>query len=489
MKTLVIVDTGTTSMRSTLFDLSGSVIQMFQAHHPPHYHPDGRVEHDGLSYLTVLEKLLGQSSQFAHQNNHTIEAIALTSFRSAVVPVDEKGTPLFPVIMWQDNRTDPLVARYAPVCQTIYEKSGAVVTSVFSSLKMQWLRKNQDAIYRKTHRMVGVQDLMIHHLSGKFVTDYSLAGRTSLLNIHTLSWDEELLGIYGIEASLLCDLVAPGSIVGSLDQGVATRVGLQQGIPVLSSGGDQQCAALGTGLLDAKTVIANTGTGSYVVGLSHQPVIDPQKRIFCTPSTIAGLYHLEGGMISTGSVYRWFRELLDSSVDFASLDQLAQLSPPGSQGVMVIPHFKGSGSPYWDQNAKGTINNLTLSSTKGDIARAILEGIALEIRENITIFEEIAHPIAQMRVSGGMAKSAVFNQIQADILQKEVIQPFNTETTSLGAWINASVALGHHSTHLQAYLSSVSPDQETSYTPDETLVPIYEELLRQKRRYFSACKG
>ncbi len=309
-----------------------------------------------------------------------------------------------------------------------------------------------------------------------------------MLNIHTLAWDDELMRMYGIDATLLCDLVKPGSVVGSLDRDVALRVGLQEGIPIITSGGDQQCAALGSGLLDEQTVIANTGTGSYVVGLSSQPVIDPLMRVFCTPSAIAGLYHLEGGMVSTGSVYRWFREMLDPSLDFASLDQLALLSPPGACGVIVIPHFKGSGSPYWDLQAKGVINNLTLSTTKGDIARAILEGIALEIEENIAIFEAIAHPIAQMRVSGGMAKSAVFNQIQADILQKQVVQPYNTETTSLGAWINASVALGHHASHLEAYRKAVANQKSVVFCPDETLSPVYEALLREKQRYLSACK-
>lgn len=485
MNTIVIVDTGTTSMRASLFDLSGLVVEMFQEHHPPHYYPDGRVEHDALSYLAVLEKLLCACSSYAHENNHTVDAIALSSFRSAVVPLDRQGKPLFPVIMWQDKRTDALVGSYASSLDTIYQKSGATITSVFSSLKIQWLRENQPEVYQETFKMAGVQDLMLHHLSGEFVTDYSLAGRTSLLNLHTLRWDETLLDIYGIDVSLLCDLVAPGSIVGSLGREVANRVGLQAGIPVITSGGDQQCAALGTGLLDEGTVIANTGTGSYVVALSPKPIIDPLQRVFCAPSAIDGLYNLEGGMISTGSVYRWFKELLGTSLDFAALDRLALDSPPGAQGVVVIPHFKGSGSPYWDPQAKGVINNLTLSTTKGDIARAILEGIALEIEENITIFESIALPISQMRVSGGMAKSAVFNQIQANILQKEVIQPYNTETTSLGAWINASVALGLYGNHREAYTKAVSLQNAKLYTPDTALAPLYGQLLRKKQQYLA----
>ncbi len=171
MKTLVIIDTGTTSMRATIFDLAGTVVKMIQKHHPPQYYPDGRVEHDAHSFLTVLEELLLSCSSFASYNNHMIEALAITSFRSAVVPVDEKGTPLFPVIMWQDNRTDSLVPKYASSRESIYQRSGAVITSVFSSLKMQWLQTHEKEIYKKTHKMVGIQDLMIHHLTHTFVTD------------------------------------------------------------------------------------------------------------------------------------------------------------------------------------------------------------------------------------------------------------------------------------------------------------------------------
>ncbi len=488
MKTLVVIDTGTTSMRATIFDLSGNVIEMFQKHHPPHYFPDGRVEHDGLSYLAILEELLLVCSSFAAQNNQDLEAIAFTSFRSAVVPVDKSGHPLFPIIMWQDNRTDSLVSAYDGLREYIYQHSGAVITSVFSSLKMQWLKTQQNDLYKKTYKLIGVQDLLIYHLTHEFITDHSLAGRTSLLNIQTLSWDQELLKIYNLDSSLLCDLIEPGSVVGTLDSLVAHRVGLQSGIPIITSGGDQQCAALGSGLLDEDTVIANTGTGSYVVGLSSEPRFDPSMRVFCTPSAIAGLYHLEGGMISTGSVYRWFKELFDSSLDFASLDQLAAQSPPRSNGVFVIPHFKGSGSPYWDPNAKGVIKNLTLSTTKGDLARAILEGIALEIQENVAIFETISNSVQQVMVSGGMAKSAVFNQIQADILQKQVIQPFNTETTSLGAWINACVALGAYENHLDAYKKAVSQNQSIVYFPDRSLAAVYEELRKEKQTYLFLSK-
>lgn len=491
MKTILIVDTGTTSMRISVIDTLGKVIKMFSEHHPPKYYADGRVEHDGQSYISSLEKLLSDSSNYVNQKNYSIIGIALTSFRSAVIPVDKKGSPLHPIIMWQDKRTDELIDSYTPYLDIINSKTGALISSLFSSLKMKWIRENIPEVYANTYKLVGVQDFMIHHLTGVFATDYSLAGRTSLLNIHSLQWDKELLTLYNVEEDKLCDLILPGSLVGTLKKDVALRLGLPNGIPIISSGGDQQCAALGAGLLDEKRVIANTGTGSYVVGLTRTPSIDPKRRVFCTPSAIAGLYHLEGGMISTGSVYRWFKELLSidasSSVDFASLDAEVALSPPGATGVIVLPHFKGSGSPYWNSDAKGKIENLTLSTTRGDVARAILESIALEIKENVEIFEELTSPpIKEVRASGGMAKSAIFNQIQADILQKEVIQPQNIETTSLGAWMNAVVALGEYSNQDKAYNAATSQSEEHHFTPNKELFTLYKGIEIKKKRIVGA---
>lgn len=485
MKTIFIVDTGTTSMRVSVIDTFGTVIKIFSEHHPPLYYADGRVEHDGNSYISCLEKLLTESSLYAKQHNLTIIGIALTSFRSAVIAVDKKGSPLHPMIMWQDKRTDEFIDFYAPSLDIINNKTGALISSLFSSLKMKWIRENLPEVYAKTYKLVGVQDFMIHHLTGIFATDYSLAGRTSLFNIHTLHWDKELLNLYNVEEDKLCDLIPPGAVVGVLKKDIALRTGISKGIPIISSGGDQQCAALGAGLLDEKRVIANTGTGSYVVGLTKNPSIDPKRRVFCTPSAIPGLYHLEGGMISTGSIYRWFKELLSvdasSSIDFALLDEQVALSPPGATGVIVIPHFKGSGSPYWNSEAKGKIENLTLSTTRGDIARAILESIALEIKENISIFEELTSPIKEMRASGGMAKSAIFNQIQADVSQKEVIQPQNTETTSLGAWVNAVVALGEYSDQTKAYNVATNKSNERHFIPNKELSSLYKEIEIEKK--------
>jgi glycerol kinase len=491
METLLIIDAGTTSIRSVLFTTQGAMCTSFHKQNPPIFHQDGRVEQEAASYSTILEDLLKQTAYYAQQHNLQIRGIAITAFRSAVVPLDSQGTPLSQVIMWQDTRTDSQCAQYLSQHDDIYQRTGSSVSSIFSALKIAWLRDHMPEVYAQTYKMVGIQDLMLHYLTGNFVTDQSCAGRSSLMNIHTRTWDPELLRIFKLDQRLLCDLVQPGTLVGTLLGHVADRTGLCEGLPVITAGGDQQCAALGSGLLSESEVIANTGTGSYVMGLSQKPILDPKRRVFCTPSAIAGAYHLEAGMISTGTVYRWFNEVINNSevsqkIDFKTLDREAGESKAGANGLLVIPHFKGSGSPYWNPNATGIIQNISLSTTRGDIARAILEGIAIEIAQNIELFEELSQKVESVRVSGGMAKSAVFNQIQADILGKEVVQPFNCESTALGAWMNAAVTLGIFNSHAEAYSMAAAQGKSTLFKPNKALAPVYADLYERKKMVYKA---
>ncbi len=495
MDSILVIDAGTTSMRCVLFDPSGKVLKVLQKHNPPAYYQDGRVEHDPKTWTDTCTELLQSSAAFAQDNHLHVKALSLTAFRSAVVPVDRQGSPLGRAIMWQDKRTDDLCRRMSPHNQEIFDRTGSTITSIFSSLKMAWIKAHAPEIYSRTYKMAGIQDLLLHLLTGRLVTDHSLAGRTSLMNITTRNWDPELIKLFELDEEKLCKLLEPSSIAGYLRNDAALRTGLDSGIPVITAGGDQQCAALGSGLLSEDAVSANTGTGSYVIGFTHAPVLDPGRRIFCTPSAVPGAYHLEASMLSTGTVYRWFSEILNAGrsgqhqFSFKELDQEVNESPPGSHGLLTIPHFKGSGSPYWNPQASGTIHNLNLSTTRGDIARAILEGIAADIGDNIEVLETISHQVASLRVSGGMAKSQVFNQIQADMLGKTVVQPKNYESTALGAWISAAYRTGLSASMEEAYRTASEDSPPAEFIPRAAFSETYRNLARERKRLYEALYG
>lgn len=210
--------------------------------------------------------------------------------------------------MWQDTRTRALCAAMAGDESLVYSRAGLKITPVFSAIKMRWLREEAPEVYRRAAKLLGIQDYVLHILTGEFRTDRSLASRTNLLNLESLDWDDDLLRLFGVERSKLCDLIDPGLSAGSLDLYLASMAGLPAGIPVVSAGGDQQCGAVGLGAIGTERIVANTGTASYLLGHSPRPVLDTKMRTGCNVSAQPGLYLVEASVISTGSVYRWLSE-------------------------------------------------------------------------------------------------------------------------------------------------------------------------------------
>jgi sugar (pentulose or hexulose) kinase len=178
-----------------------------------------------------------------------VTCIAVTAQRSSLIAVDGQGRPLHPAILWQDSRCTALAQAMAEHDALVYGKTGLKISPVFSAIKMAWLRRERPALWAATHKLLGVQDWVLFGLTGRYVTDHSLASRTNLLDLRTRTWDPQLLDLFGVPPSMLCELVAPGATVGGLLPGLAAHTGLPAGLPVVSAGGDQQCAALGLGLL------------------------------------------------------------------------------------------------------------------------------------------------------------------------------------------------------------------------------------------------
>jgi len=470
MDGIITLDIGTTSMRSILYDSSGHALHMEQRENIPRFFNDGRVEQDAQVWQTVLPEVLRASADAAAAAGIRPLCISVTSQRSSVIPVDGHGTPLFPAIMWQDRRTADIAREMDDLNDTVYRKSGLKISPVFSALKMTWLRRNRSDIWNNTRKLIGIQDWVLFLMTGRYATDHTFGSRTNLMDLAKRRWDPDLLSLFGVDEHLLCDLVEPGSVIGGLTAEMASAAGLTGGLPVVSAGGDQQCAALGLGLFSGDRAVSNTGTGSYLIGHADRPVFDEKMRVSCNVSAVPGAYIVEAAILTTGTVYRWFNEALGDSGQpggnpFAVIDAEARLVPPGSNGVLLLPHFKGCGSPYWDPDAKGVFFNLTLSTTRGEMSRAILEGIAMEMEENLELVETLCGRIHTVSVSGGMTKSDLFNQIQCDIFGRRVLRFKSSEATSRGAWIAGAVASGLEKDYPAAFNRIVDPATAITYQP------------------------
>ncbi|KYO66910.1 FGGY-family carbohydrate kinase [Thermovenabulum gondwanense] len=493
MHYIVSIDVGTSSLRGIIFDQKGRMIFSSKQEYCPEYNKHlNYVEQNPDTWQKALIFVLEEVSHFIKDNGLEISAIAVASQRASVIPVDKECMPLFNAIMWQDKRSLKVCDKIEKITgkEELYKRTGLRLDPYFSLPKMIWIKEEMPEIYKNTYKLIGVQDFIIYQLTKKYITDWTQASRTMLMDIRKFTWDEEILRISGLKESILPELCPPGSIVGNLTDEISNLTGLEAGIPVIIAGGDQQCAAVALNVIKDGFAEANTGTGSFVIAYSEEPVFDEKIRTLCSAAAVPGKWIAEAGMFTTGAIYRWFKEQLcefnkDNQEIFEAINEEIENTPVGSNGIIILPHFEGSAAPYWNPLAKGVIFNLTLGTKRGDIARAILEGICTEIAKNILLIENIKGKIHTISVAGGLTKFKLFNQMQADSFNKRVIKYPESEASSLGAAIIAFTALGIYKDYEEAFSNMVTEDPVV-YEPIEDNVKLYREIMNKKERLYYA---
>ena len=485
MEPIVTIDIGTMSMRAILYDMEGKSLFLSTYEYHATYLPRGYVEQETEDWQKGLLHTLQEMGAFLKEKGIHPAAISVTSQRASVIPVDRAGNPLYRAITWQDKRSELISNDLAEdmSMQVIYRKTGLRANPYFSLPKMMWVKSEMPDVYAKTYKFLGVQDYVIYLLTGEFKTDWSQAARTMLMNIKTFKWSTDMLAGSKIDGNLLPELQPPGSIAGSLHADVASRTGMPENIPVIMAGGDQQNAALALHILKPGYAEANTGTGSFVIAFSGKPVFDRKCRVLCSASAMPGKWIVEAGIFNTGAIYRWYKEQFyqGKQATYEKLNEEAANSAVGANGVLLMPHFEGSAAPFWNPRAKGMFFNLSLGTTRGDMARSIFEGIALEIAENIALIESISGEIEEISVAGGMTRAKLFNQIQSDVCYKPVVQYRNSEATSLGAAMSAGVTLGIFDSYTEAFRKLVG--EEDSVCKPNAENHIGYRRIQERREY------
>jgi len=488
---ILTLDVGTSNIRCLAFDSSGRILAKSAYDYAPTYHTNGQVRQSADDWRTGTGDVIFRTVRSLGEDAKYISALSLTSQRASLLPIDAEGNPLYEAIMWHDKTTTRQCADIADRIgmEEVYGKTGLRIDSYFTAPKILWLRDNEAELYDLAACFMGVQDYVAYLLTGNRVTDYSQASRTLLFNIREQRWDDEILTALEIEESRLPELVLPGSVCGYIIPEFAERTGIPVRTPVVLAGGDQQVAAVGMGIFDRNTAEVNTGTGSFVLTLTDEPMFHPEMKTLCSYSAVPGHWVAEAGVLTTGILYTWFTRELGfrpsgegSQKDFSEIDRLIEAAPPGSHGVITLPHFKGAAAPFWNQHARGLFFNLTLSTTRGDFARSIIESIALEAGADINLLNQLQDiQIRTVVVAGGMTSFELFNQIQADVYGVPVIKNPHTEATSFGAFLSAVTALGRFDSIHGAYAGfskKRESDQaeilpEERYVPDPALTALY----------------
>lgn len=479
-------------MRALLYREDGQIEISYSYEYHSVYPKPSYVEQNPDTWAKSGAHVLAKIAEYLDKHQIKAEGIAITSQRSSLIPVDAEGTPLHNAIMWQDKRTisqcEVLHRDYG--LKELYKMTGLRINPYFVLPKIMWLRDNLPDLYRDAHKFLGVQDYVAHRLTGRFVTDWSQACRTMLMNIRTFEWDPFLLFIAGITAQRLPDLVAPGTRVGGLTAEAAEKTGLPEGLPVVLSGGDQQNAAVGLGVVRPGLAEANTGTGSFVIAYADKPIFDEDCRVLCQASALAGKWVMEAGIFNTGAIYRWFKEqfcadIVGTGSPYEQMNAEAEASGAGARGVIMLPHFEGSAAPYWNPEAKGLFFNLSLGTKRADLIRAILEGISMEIADNLELIRKASGELSEVSAAGGMTVSDLFCGIQASCYNLPVVRCESAEASSLGAVIVAAAALGVHP-DTEAACAAMLPERAQVFRPVPEDVAVYQKMSAAKQVLYQA---
>jgi glycerol kinase len=446
---ILAIDQGTTSSRAILFDRAGRACGVAQQEFRQIFPQPGWVEHDAneiwQSQLAVINTALRDKEIDAR----AIAAVGITNQRETTVLWDRKtGEPVANAIVWQDRRTAGLCdsLREQGHDKLIRDKTGLVVDAYFSGTKLKWLLDNVPGARARAERgelAFGTIDAwLIYKLTGAHVTDSSNASRTLLFDIHRLRWDEELLQLLDIPASLLPQVVPSSGVVAQ-----TTLFGAP--IPVAGIAGDQQAATFGQACHRPGMAKNTYGTGCFMLmNTGRQPVASHNNLLTTVGWTLGKNadtrtdYMLEGSVFMAGATVQWLRDGLGIIEKSSDVEALA-MSVPDAGGVVFVPAFAGLGAPYWDAYARGTIVGMTRGTTKAHIARAALESIANQSADLLEAMQkDAAMPLTELRVDGGAARNDLLMQFQADVLGVPVVRPVITETTALGAAYLAGLAVG-----------------------------------------------
>ena len=495
------IDVGTTGCRTIIFSTAGKLVAESYEEYTSIFLSPTWIDHDPSTWIGAVRNTLKQALHQFPGDPKNIAAISVISQRATFVPVDTKGIPLDNAILWQDKRATAQadIVREELGADCIYRKTGLRIDPYFSLPKLLWLKKNKPSVFKSTYKLLTVHDLIIHFLTGEFVTDWTQASRTMLFNITDLQWDAEICDRFEIPMEMLAKTIPPGTVVGGLRPSLRSELDLRRDIPVIAVGGDQQAAAVGLGVFVPGLICVNTGTGSFILAHARKPAFDPDRRVICTASAIAGKWLLEASIFTSGSVYRWFRDNFGTAAancpggfhsdPYELLNREMECSRPGAEGVLLIPHFAGSAAPYWNPDATGLIFGLTLGHKRPQVIRALLEGLCFEICKNIRIIESLTGDIDEIRVSGGATRSPAFNQIQADVYGKAVLRGLSEQSSALGAMLVSAVSIGSYPDISAAFQAAVSLDFNTRRTPNDRNKRLYAKMLELHDALYKALSS
>jgi len=446
------IDQGTTSTRFTVFDRSGRAVATAQKEHEQIYPKPGWVEHDAEEIWRRTRDVITEAMQQRGLQATDIAAIGIANQRETTVVWNRKtGKPVANVLVWQDTRVSDYVSELARDGgqDRFRAKTGLPLATYFSGLKIRWLLEHVVDVREQAETgevlFGNIDTFLLWNLTGGpdggvHVTDVTNASRTQLMNLETLSWDKQLLKEFGVPQEMMPKIRSSSEVYG-----LASHEAVK-GVPIAGILGDQQAALVGQSCFTPGEAKNTYGTGCFLLMNTGPRAVHSTYGLLTTVAYRLGdqpaNYALEGSIAITGALVQWMRDNLGLIRTSSEIEDLAR-TVEDNGGVYFVPAFSGLYAPHWKDDARGVITGLTRYATKAHLARAVLEATAFQTREVLEAMEKDSGiPLNVLRTDGGMVANDLLMQFQADILDRPVVRPLVTETTSLGASYAAGLAVG-----------------------------------------------
>ncbi len=499
------LDIGTTGCKAAVFEQDGALIASAQREYGVLMSRPGWAEQDAEAVWRLAQDAMREVIAVVAMDwacGEEIEAVGLSVQGEAVIPVDAEGHALRPAILGMDTRTSPQNEQLERSigARTLFDLTGMPVHTINTLPKMMWLREYEPDVWSRAAQFLLYEDFVIQKMTGKAVISRCLASRTQMFALRDDAWSDELLKMLGLDRSRLAQVVPSGSAVGSMRTELAAGLGFAKPPVVVTGGHDQACGALGVGLVKPGLAVASTGTAEVVEVALAAPVLNQTLyggNISVYAHTAPGLYLAMTLNHSGGLLLRWYRdtfgrqEIASVAAEAArqratggkahdAYDLLLAGASPDPTSLLLLPHFAGSGTPTFDTASKGAILGLTFSTTKTEVAKAILEGLTFELRANFDLLRAGGVVIDELRAIGGGARSDLWLQLKADVIGVPVVAPQVTDAACWGAALLAGAGIGCFGSVAEAASATVKLARR--FEPDA------ERASRYLERYALYCE-
>lgn len=495
------VDIGTSGTKSLLIDPDGNILAESSATYGVLMPKPMWTEQDPEDWWSAVVKTVRAVVKQSKVRKEEVKAIGLSGQMHGSVFLDKNDKVLRPALLWNDQRT-------ANECEEITRLAGGRAELIrmvanpaltgFTAPKILWLRNNEPKRFEKLCRVLLPKDEIRRRMTGEYATEVSDASGMLLLDVRNRRWSTELLGKLQLDPKLLGTVFESEQVTGSLHSEAAEKLGLTTLCKVVGGAGDCAAGAIGNGIVQKGIMTASLGTSGVMFVHSDHPQIDSLGRLHTFCHAVNGKWHMMGVTLSAAGSLQWFVDNICKELAtrrgtdaYQTINAEAQAVPVGSEGLLFAPYLAGERTPHADPNARGCFIGLTTKHHRGHMARAVMEGVAMSLRESLEIIQQLGVPIREMRLSGGGAKSQLWKQIFADVMDQAACTINAEQGPAFGVALLASVGIGHFNSIEEACKATIevvnkTQPKKTASKQYDKLFPIYQSIYKNLKPTFQA---